>query len=712
MMKDGKQKKTGAFQNVNNRLLIVYVFILLVFVILIGRLFYMQVIKGAEYSQKAENNIDRVVNVEARRGVIYDKNGNILASSEPIMSVNVYLDQVEDRKALAQNLADLFNREDIYTAEEEARTTINQSTLSEEITNYKKKLAEEAAAKDKEAQGEDTKTKDSTDSNKKTTEKDGEETLDGTISANNKVTADDILELLPGSGNNYKAVTVRSYTYDVGVKVAQIIAENKDLYGGVTVEEQAMRTYPYGYYLGQVIGTVGKISESQLEEEGDTFGYKITDVVGKSGLESYYEHYTEDGKEMGLRGQNGKRYLQVDATGNIVSVISEEAPVSGNSLKLTVDLNTQMHMEDTLKQIVADAGNPKCVGGSAVMLDVKTGGVIAMASAPSIDPNDFVRGLTTDEYNYYFSEKLKPQLNRSISGVYSSGSTFKLVCATALLLAGIPVTDTVVCNGTNVQEPMAGCWATHGGVDFYSATAGSCNAYFQTMAARIGEKKLLETGRKYGFGQLTGIDLYGEKAGLLPTPEWKKENYSGWEKNWQLYDTYYTSIGQGATQDTVLQLASYVATIANGGVRMKPYLVQEIVDDEGTVLKSTEPTEVENLELSDEIVKQLTQAMRDVVSSEAGGTASNLFKGLPASLQPAGKTGTAQTGLAGDNNDSDYHGVFIAFAPADDPQVAFAGLVEYGTHGSSSAGRVCEAAFEAYFGYSVDYDVIVSHPEE
>ncbi len=694
-------KKEHPIQAVNRRLLVLYIFIIVVFVLLIGRLFMLQVVEGSEYAETADNNIDRVVNIEARRGVIYDANGNILASSEPFMSVNVYLNEVEDKEELSKNLADLFNREDIYEAEEEARAVIGESSISEAIAENTRKLKEQEAAEAKE-NGEELEEDSDTDSDSE------EESTEGTIAKNQVTTAEEVLETMTSSGRNFEPVSVRSYTYDVGVKVAQIIAENRDIYKGVTVEEEAMRTYPNGYILGQVLGTVGIISESQLEEEGEIYGYKLNDVVGKSGLESYYEHYTVDGKEMGLRGQDGKRYLEVDASGNITNVISEEQPVSGNSLKLTVDLNTQKYMELALKEVVASASNSKCVAGSAVMLDVKTGGVIAMASYPSIDPNDFVRGLTEEEVDYYFSDDLKPQLNRAISGGYASGSTFKLVCATALLRAGIPVTDTVVCNGTNVQEPMAGCWSTHGTVDFYSATAGSCNIYYQTMAARIGEEALLETGRQYGFGQKTGIDLPGEISGLLPTPEWKAENYSGTEKNWQLYNTYYTAIGQGATVDTVLQLACYTATIANDGVRMKPYLVDEIIDDEGTVLMSTEPTVVGDMEFTDEISADLVQAMRDVASGEVGGTAAQLFHGLPDSLQPAAKTGTAQTGLSTDNNDTDFHGVFIAFAPADDPEVAFAGLVEYGTSGGSSAGRVCEAAFEAYFGYQVDYDIILS----
>ncbi|MEG1496359.1 MAG: penicillin-binding transpeptidase domain-containing protein [Clostridiales bacterium] len=737
MSKKEAVKAERPTQMVNKRLMLVYALIIVIFVVLIGRLFTMQIVQGADYAVKATNNIDRVVNIPARRGVIYDKNGNILASSEPIMSVNVYMDEVKDGEELAKNLSALFNRKDIFEAEEEARSVIGQSTVAEAVEKNQELLLQakkaEAAKKGETIDGKplaeaangetvDGETADGETTDGKTTDENTTDTkkaknkklgtiknADGTISKNEKVTPKEIEDMLPSSGNNYKPVSVRSYTYDVGIKVAQIVAENKDQYPGVYVVEEAMRTYPFGFYLGQTLGTVGKISEKQLEEEKDLYGYELTDTVGKSGLESYYEHYTKDGKEMGLRGQDGKRYLEVDARGNISSVISEEPPISGNSLKLAIDLNTQKYMEDALQEVIASAGNAKCKAGSAVVLDVHTGGVIAMASAPSVDPNDFVRGLTQEEVDYYFDSKLKPQMNRTISGQYAPGSTFKLVCATALLKAGIPVTDSVACTGpTNAVKPMAGCWDSHGTVNFFTATAGSCNTYFQTMAARIGEDKLLDAGRKYGFGQLTNIDLPGEVAGVLPSPQLKAEKNSGWESQWQIYDTYYTAMGQGANADTVLQLASYAATLANGGARMQPHLVDEIVDDKGNVLVSNEPTEVDNLKLTDEIRKNITQAMKDVVSGEGGGTASNLFKGLPLELQPAGKTGTAQTGLAEDNNDSDYHGVFIAFAPADDPQIAYAGLVEYGQHGGPTAGKVCEAAFEAYFGYKVDYDLIVS----
>ncbi|MEE0776584.1 MAG: penicillin-binding transpeptidase domain-containing protein [Bacillota bacterium] len=712
-------------QTINKRLLVVYVMVFAVFAVLIGRLFYMQIIKGEAYTARAENNITRTVELEARRGVIYDKNGNILASSKPYMSTNVYLDEVEDRDALAQALADLFNRDDIHLAEEEARAATAVSSLSSEIEANAQKVAAAKEAEEKEKNEEnkdgensndnDSSSKDKTDKDSDSDEDD--ENSDGSLKENDKVTVEEIKEMLPANVNNFMPVSVRTYTYEVGVKIAQIVAENRDLYPGVYVSEQAMRSYPNGYYLGHVLGSVGTISKSQYEEEGELFDYDYNAIVGKSGLEQYYEHYTEEGKEIGLRGKDGSRTVEVDANGNIVSTISEEAPVSGNNLVTTIDLNTQKHMEDSLRRIVSDVkvSKPdKSVGGSAVLLDIKTGGVIAMASAPSVDPNDFSRGLTQDEVDYYFSDDLKPQINRSVSSKYASGSTFKLVTATAMLREGYSPHDTVLCSPSvwlNSSDSLAQCWQKggHGYVDLMGATAGSCNIYYQLMADKVGEKAFLQAGMDYGFGQKTNIDLPAEVSGLLPTPEWKAENKSGWEKEWHTYDTYYTAIGQGATEDTVLQLACYTATIANRGVRMKPYIVQEITDDNGTVLKSTEPTEVKDMEFTDETADLLIQAMKTVTNE--GGTAVNLFDGLPDNLRPAGKTGTAQTGLAADNKNSDFHGVFIAFAPADDPEVAFACLIEYGRHGSTSAGHVCDDTLNAYFGYDVDTEIIVSSGE-
>lgn len=716
-MKKLPEGNSAVQKKVNKRLLVLYAFIIAIFVILIGRLFYMQVIAGGDYKERSESNITRTIKLPARRGTIYDRNGNVLASSEPYMSIQVYPKEVEDFDALAQNLADLFSRDDIFEAEQEAREKIAKSTLTDTIRTvaaeiaYKEKLEAQALAeKEKEAgltpSAETEKTND-TKINELTQEKDVN-AASGSLTANTKPTKQEVYEILEGGMGSYAAIEVRTYTYDVGVTIAEIVAENPEQFPGVYVSEEPMRSYPHGYYLGHVLGTVGKITDSQLEEM-TSYGYELSDIVGQSGLESYYEHYSEGGKVYSLSGKDGTRVVEVDAKDNILDVISEEAPVAGNSLELTIDLNTQEHMEDSLRRTITEiheSASEKCIGGSAVLLDVKTGGVLAMASVPSIDPNDFARGLSQEELDYYFNDTYKPQMNRAITAGYASGSTFKMMTATAVLKAGISTNDTVMCSEATWAEPFAKCHAWHGAISFYDAVKGSCNTYFQKMAGRVGKEAMIEMGLAYGFGQKTGIDLPSEVSGLLPTPEWKAQSRTGWEATWHDYDTYYMAMGQGATVDTVIQLACYVATIANRGERMEPYICQSIIDDEGNVLRTHEPKVVDKIELSDEDWDALTSAMKGVVSDD-GGTARNLFSSLPAELVPAGKTGTAQTGVRGDNNEEDYHGVFIAFAPANDPQVAFAGLIEYGHHGGTSAGYVCRDTFRAYFGYDVDYNIIL-----
>ena len=291
-------------EKINKRLLVLYVFIIILFCILVGRLFFMQVIKGGDYTERSESNIYRTITLPARRGTIYDRNGNVLASSEPYMSIQVYPNEVEDAEELSENLAELFSRDDIFEAEQAARETIAHSTLSDTIENVNKQLEAEKAAEEAEdaaADEDDEAAKTNTDKAKEKStggtdkeddkEEDDVNAANGSLTANTKATKDEVYEIVKAGMGSYAAITVRTYTYDVGVTIAEIVAENPELYPGVYVSEEPMRSYPYGYYLGQVLGTVGKITESQLEKM-TAYGYEISDIVGQSGLESYYEHYT------------------------------------------------------------------------------------------------------------------------------------------------------------------------------------------------------------------------------------------------------------------------------------------------------------------------------------------------------------------------------------------------------------------------------------
>ncbi|ATW28571.1 penicillin-binding protein 2 [Candidatus Formimonas warabiya] len=513
-----------------------------------------------------------------------------------------------------------------------------------------------------------------------------------------EITQESILQSMEDQNRGYEPVTIKRLPYDEGIQMVTRIEEHREELPGVTIREEPMRYYPLGSEAGHILGTVGLISQDELDSL-EEFNYGMNDWIGKTGLEKVFEHFQVGNKEIGLRGKDGADQVEVNAKHQPVSTWSHKDPVPGNSLVLTLDAKLQSVLEKSLAETLAKVQeqNPKATAGAGVLINVKTGAILAMASAPSLDPNDFSNGLSKDKVSYYWDEKLKPTFNRAISGTYPPGSTFKPLTAVAALSSGkVNDQDTVYCGPSAWVRPRARCTAVHGSVNLYSAMKVSCNTYFQEMGYRAGIEQLYKTGKEMGLGQLTGIELPGEVQGLLPNKEWKESSFTGWESTWRPYDTFYMSMGQGYNLYTPIQLANYIATLANGGTHMKPYLVDKIYSPDNKLLYQFKPKELNKISASPEILTEVRKAMSSV--TDPGGTAYSLFKEFPPEIKVAAKTGTAQTGLAGDDKDKDYHGLFVAFAPYDDPEVAFAGIIEYGYHGSSSAGYVAKAVLEEYFG--------------
>lgn len=607
-------KKLGVFSAV----------IVLVFVALGLRLFYLQIVRADAYEDLSDKNKFRIVSIQARRGNIYDQDMEVLATSKPVFSVTFTDAETTKREDVAGKLAEILHDPEI--------------------------------------------------------------------------TKEAILEAIKGQTRRYEPVVIKRLPYDEGIQMVTRIEERREELPGVEIREEPMRFYPLGNLAGHILGTVGLINQDELTSLED-YNYGMNDWIGKTGLEKVFEHYTENNKEIGLRGKAGADQVEVNAKHQPVSTWSHKDPVPGNSLVLTLDANLQSVMEKSLTEIIEklQKDRPKVKAGAAVLINVKTGGILAMASAPYINPNDFANGLPKDKVSYYWDEKLKPTFNRAISGVYPPGSTFKPVTGVAALASGkINPNERVYCGPSAWVQPRAKCPKAHGSVNLYQAMAVSCNAYFQEMGYRIGIGQLNKTGKELGLGQLTGIELPGESQGLLPSKEWKESSFKGWESTWRNYDTFYMSMGQGYNNFTPLQLANAVATIANGGNRMQPYLVDRIISTDNKVLKQFEPKVINKMSASSEALTEVKKAMRAVASP--GGAAYSIFRDFPDTVQVAAKTGTAQTGLPGDDKSKDYHGLFVAFAPYDDPEIAFAGIVEYGYHGGSSAGYVAKALFEEYFG--------------
>lgn len=513
-----------------------------------------------------------------------------------------------------------------------------------------------------------------------------------------EITPETISKAVNEHYRRYEPIVIKRLPYEEGIPIVARIEERREELPGVTIQEEPMRFYPQGNLAGHILGTVGLINKEEMDIL-EKYNYRMNDWVGKTGLEKVFERFETETKETGLRGKAGVEQVEVNAKHRPVRLWSHKDPVPGNSLVLTLDADLQevmeKTMEETLKKVQKE--RPKAKAGAAVLIDVRTGAVLAMASAPYLDPNDFANGLSKEKAPYYWDEKLKPTFNRAISGAYPPGSTFKMVTGIAALAAGKTTPqEKISCTPSAWTPPRAKCGKVHGPVNLKDAIAGSCNTYFQEIGYRVGIGGLYQAAKELGFGQKTGIELPGEVEGILPNKEWKEDKFSGWESSWRPYDTFFMSMGQGYNLYTPLQLANYVATIANGGKRMKPYLVDSIISPDGKLIKKFQPVVEDQLSVSPEMLEEVRKGMRSVI--EPGGTAYSIFKDFPPELQVAGKTGTAQTGLPGDDKNSDYHGLFVAFAPYDNPQVAFAGIIEYGYHGGSSVGLVAKAVFEQYFG--------------
>lgn len=565
-----------------------------------------------------------------------------------------------------------------------------------------------------------------------------------------EITSDDIKSKI--SEQRYRlyepVVIMRDIPWDLVVK----IEENRRDLSGVDIDVEPLRYYPNGPLAGHVLGYIHSINAQELASAGQGV-YNINSLIGKAGVEKAYENY--------LRGKYGARRVEVDAAGRPVRELVTLEPVQGNNIYLTLDMNLQKVMETSLEETLKRlqlSGHPKAKVGAAVLIDVNTGEILAMASKPDLNPDDWKGNLAPEKAAYYFPQgkaydPLNPgaATNRAIQATYPPGSTFKPVTGMAALEADMmePLKDYVNCQGRYWIAPYIKCTGVHGNVNYYKAMAVSCNTYFQEMGRRAGKDEIIRLASEFGLGKLTGIDLPGEKGGLLPTPEWKKElnellidrKYDEKRKNleekyelllkeavskeereklekkkenekaileaqykidynfntkWQPFDTFNMSIGQGSNDYTIIQLANYTAAIANGGKLMKPHVVQKIVTPDGKVVKDFKPAVMRKIDVNPETIAQTKRAMLEV--TQQGGTAYHLFANFPAELKVAAKTGTAETGRAGDDRKRDFHGVFIAFAPADNPQIAFAGIVEYGFSGGGSAGYVAKAVFEQYFG--------------
>jgi len=446
---------------------------------------------------------------------------------------------------------------------------------------------------------------------------------------------------------------------------------------GVFIQVQPKREYPHQHLACHVLGYLGEITETQLKS-GRFPQAKMGDYVGRCGIEMAWENH--------LRGQRGFRRIEVDAYGRELGQLDLQPSTPGANVYLTLDLKMQQEAEACLQDKV----------GAIVALEPHTGRILALASSPSFPQEAFEKGLSAAEWHKLSTHKDHPLENRALKGQYPPGSTFKIVMALAALEEKvITPTSVVYCNGSfPLGNHVFRCWRKggHGAVNLYKALVQSCDVYFYTVGRKLGIERIAKWSRAFGLGEPTGLKLDTELSGLVASPAWKLARFKA---PWQEGDTISVSIGQGYNLVTPLQMAQVVAAVANGGVLYQPQLVERVESPAGEVLYQFQPQIKSRLPASPANLALLQKALAGVVKEGTGRAAK-----LP-HVEVAGKTGTSQVVALekreGRKKDKKYehHAWFVAYAPADSPQVALSVIVEHGGGGATGAAPLAQRVLAA-----------------
>ncbi|HTH80406.1 MAG TPA: penicillin-binding protein 2 [Ramlibacter sp.] len=470
-------------------------------------------------------------------------------------------------------------------------------------------------------------------------------------------------------------------------------AANAWRFPGVEIKARLFRNYPWGELASHLIGYIGRVNQSEKEAmedwpEARQANYRGTEYIGKLGIEQSYEEQ--------LHGVTGVEAVETSAAGRAIRKLRSHPPTPGNTVQLSVDIKLQRLVEDLY-------GDRR---GAFVAIDPKTGEVLAFVSKPTFDPNLFVDGIDTENWTALNESIDKPLLNRALRGTYPPGSTYKPYMAIAALEEGKRRPEQVYHDpgffwfgGHKFRDDKP---EGHGAVDMYRSIVLSCDTYYYMVANDLGVDAIYEHTHKFGFGDLTGIDIQGESKGLLPSTAWKRAAYRKAEQQkWYAGETISLGIGQGYNSFTILQMAQAVATLANNGIKMKPHLVEKVVDvvSKEAVLSPTQQTVGERV-AKPENIAIVRNAM---VGVNIEGTAAAAFRGAP--YTSGGKTGTAQ--VVGIAQGAKYnasqteerhrdHALYIAYAPADDPKIAVAMVVENAGFGAQAAAPIARRAFDYY----------------
>lgn len=510
------------------------------------------------------------------------------------------------------------------------------------------------------------------------------------------VSPNDIYTKLNQQNGSFEPIRIKS---DIGPDIVTKIEERKAELPGVVIEIQPIRSYVNNELAAHVFGYVSEINDVELDK-WKSDGYKSGDIIGKFGLEKVYDKT--------LRGVDGGGQVEVDVTGRPVQILGKKEPTPGNNLVLTIDYRiqkaTELAVDEQLKYLQTKTEFVNAKAAAVVVMNPKTGEILAMVSRPTFNPNLFSGGISSKDWKALNENPHHPMDNKVISGEYPPGSTFKIVTgAAALELGKVTPEEKILDTGRHWIIPKGNAMGEALGlIDFSEALSKSDNVYFYEMGNRLGIDNLEKYARMFGLGAPTGIKLPGEMEGLVANRRYKEKVY---EEDWYLSETFDAAIGQGFQLATPLQMAMVMSEIANGGYRYRPYLVSKITAPNGNVLQTFGPEETGRIKISDRTLNLIRDSLREVAVE--GGTAGETFANFPIAI--AGKTGTAE------NSHGSDHGWFICYGPYEDPSIVVAVIVEQGGFGASSAvpiaKKIMDAAFNVNQATSTDTAAKVYKPQ-
>ncbi|MBZ2162830.1 penicillin-binding protein 2 [Alteromonas stellipolaris] len=606
---------------------IAFIIVVMMLGVVLNNLYSLQVEQHDVYQTRSNGNRIKVLPVAPNRGLIYDRNGILLAENRPVFSLEITPEQTNDLDATLDGLTQLMG----ITPEE--RESFNSSLKGQ---------------------------------------------------------------------RRFKPIALRTKLSEVDVA---LFSASKHLYPGVQIEARLARHYPYKEALTHVLGYVARINKKDLQklvEAGQEDNYAATHDIGKLGVEKYHEEL--------LHGSVGYQQVEVNNQGRIIRVLNVDPPVPGKDIVLNIDLSLQLATQQALEG----------QRGAVIVSDIKTGGILALFSNPSYDPNLFVHGISRKNYATLLNSPDRPLINRATQGQYPPASTIKPHLGLIGLEEGIITEEYTIQDNGRYQLPnVSHTWRDwrkwgHGEVDIAKAIEVSCDIYYYDLAYKLGIDKISEAMYEFGFGDFTGIDLYEESDANMPSRGWKRARFN---QPWYIGDTIPVGIGQGFWSTTPIQLSHSVNTLVNRGERIIPQIIRGFMHEDSSVeiipLKTLRPIEIKNQHNVDIILN----AMHDVVHGKEGG-ARHTFADAP--YQSAGKTGTAQLFSVGQDEKYDAekiderlrdNAMYVGFAPFENPEISVTVVLENAGGGSKNAAPVAKKIMDFYFRDRV-FDTEISKVDE